>query len=592
LKANITIFFLLIHTLLFGDKQVKEKATIESNILPLLHKVDYYYSIQENEQGDSYYNRAVSESEKSGDGSAILQTIFYEGGEVNFAFCTKDRYDIMKSHIIKGIDYAMMYKDNKYLTIGYVQLSELNLTLDNLPEALKYAQLATSTALNTDNDSCKIYSLIQMGKSYLESKELLLSFKYFSNALDVAGKRDYKGLQSLIYQNIGKLYEQLNRTEDAKQYYFKSLAINKAIDNYRGIVNDKLYLGGLYDYDIGEKYITEGLVMAQKYNYWQAITMAQNYLFSLYIVNGDYQKALDYFYKTEAIYTRYNNLGAYYKNWIIGEIYFYGGQIDSAFAYFENAKLGIDNNYDSKVQKSFYLEYAQLLEQRGNLNASVQSYLKADALCNITHDIAATISSKDALQKLYGKMGDFKNAYIYTTALNNYKDTLANLTKGRDLAIMEIDNENKRIAEIKAKEESNRRTRHNLQYMGITMAIIVFFVLLIISGMFKVSTRAIEILGFFTFIFFFEFIILIADNKIHHLTHGEPLKIWIIKIVLISLLLPLHHYIEEEAIHYLTSKKILKMKERLSLKKLFRKKRHYTHHPKPVTPSDTINNHT
>jgi hypothetical protein len=58
----------------------------------------------------------------------------------------------------------------------------------------------------------------------------------------------------------------------------------------------------------------------------------------------------------------------------------------------------------------------------------------------------------------------------------------------------------------------------------------------------------------------FEFIILIADTKIHDITHGEPWKVLAIKIGLIAILLPLHHKVEEKVIHYLTTQELLRLK--------------------------------
>jgi hypothetical protein len=64
------------------------------------------------------------------------------------------------------------------------------------------------------------------------------------------------------------------------------------------------------------------------------------------------------------------------------------------------------------------------------------------------------------------------------------------------------------------------------------------------------------VLGFFSFIFFFEFIILIADQQIHHATHGEPWKILAIKVVLIAILLPLHHLIEKKVVSLITEQRM------------------------------------
>src|SRR5204862_8324769 len=113
-------------------------------------------------------------------------------------------------------------------------------------------------------------------------------------------------------------------------------------------------------------------------------------------------------------------------------------------------------------------------------------------------------------------------------------------------------------------------TRHNIQYMGITAAIAGVFIVLVMFGIFSVSPSTIRILGFFAFIFLFEFIILLADNQIHHWTHGEPWKILAIKIGLISVLLPFHHFLEEKVIHYLTSKKMLEINKEELLAKFAR----------------------
>jgi len=80
-----------------------------------------------------------------------------------------------------------------------------------------------------------------------------------------------------------------------------------------------------------------------------------------------------------------------------------------------------------------------------------------------------------------------------------------------------------------------------------------------------VPSWLIRVLGFFSFILFFEFIIMIADHKIYHITNNEPWKILLIKIGLIAFLLPFHHWIEKKVTQYLINNKILKM-PRFSLK--------------------------
>jgi hypothetical protein len=97
-------------------------------------------------------------------------------------------------------------------------------------------------------------------------------------------------------------------------------------------------------------------------------------------------------------------------------------------------------------------------------------------------------------------------------------------------------------------------------------------------------------MGFFSMIFLFEFLILILDNYIHHLTHGEPWKVWLIKIGIISVILPLHHYIEEKLIHYLLSKKLILLRSRFNTaRQKWKKKKPVPEEiPEALEPDDEI----
>ena len=138
--------------------------------------------------------------------------------------------------------------------------------------------------------------------------------------------------------------------------------------------------------------------------------------------------------------------------------------------------------------------------------------------------------------------------------------------------VLELENEDQ-LRELAAqREETRTKRRHNIQYSAIVILIITGFVALVILGRFHVSTWLIQILGFFVFIFAFEFIILIADHSIHHLTHGEPWKILLIKIFLIGFLLPLHHFFEGKAVSFILQNKKLNLKNTtFSLKEFIRR---------------------
>ena len=88
--------------------------------------------------------------------------------------------------------------------------------------------------------------------------------------------------------------------------------------------------------------------------------------------------------------------------------------------------------------------------------------------------------------------------------------------------------------------------------------------------------------GYFFFISLFEFIVLLIDNIfLAHATHNEPLKLWLIKIILIALLVPLQHFLEHSLIKFLESRKLIEARTKFSLK-VWRQKT-----KKPATTKET-----
>jgi hypothetical protein len=228
-------------------------------------------------------------------------------------------------------------------------------------------------------------------------------------------------------------------------------------------------------------------------------------------------------------------------------------------------KKGGEKNKISKWQYYSYLgDYYKLVSE---VDSAALNYAKADSGIGPGNNIDARIERYANLDTLFSRNGNYQKAYYYKTLWMQYKDSAAALSKDGDLVVMEIENENQRM-------EAERRASHNIQYMGITAGLASVFILLVLLGVFSSSTAIIRGLGFFAFIFFFEFLILLFDNSIHNLTHGEPWKILSIKIVLIAMLLPLHHYVEHKVVHHLLHRKKVT---------LFRWKKVRAQIPVPVT---------
>ncbi len=252
------------------------------------------------------------------------------------------------------------------------------------------------------------------------------------------------------------------------------------------------------------------------------------------------------------------NIGAEYEIYkLMGLYYMEKRQLDSAGYYYKKfepfmLKNNDDNNtiFNLNAVRQYYQAIKDLPNERRILN-----YMQHLADSTLSLDVKEKTYIE--LDSFYSRTGNYEQALYFNKLANTYSDSLESITKKNELIQIELDNEAKRKLKKEAEAADALRQKYNLQYMGITIAIICVFILLTLLGVFKASESLIKTMGFFAFIFLFEFIILILDHQIHHFTHGEPWKILAIKIVLIAILLPFHHWLEHKVIHYLTTKDLI-----------------------------------
>jgi hypothetical protein len=244
-------------------------------------------------------------------------------------------------------------------------------------------------------------------------------------------------------------------------------------------------------------------------------------------------------------------------------------QSDSALYFFKKAENLLQADPNKINQSNFYNRFGQYLLRHGKQQDAIDKFSKSFELAKTANYIDFMLGAAKQLESIYSAKGDYKNAYNYSVLNKVLNDSMNNMAKKDQLLILEIDHETKQRDLAAEQEKQSTLRRHNLQYTAMTIVILVVFVILIMLGSMKVPEWIIRMLGFFSFIFLFEFIVLLADHKIEDITHGEPWKVLLIKIFLIAILLPLHHSIEKNVIAYLLNHKLLDI-SKISMTKWFK----------------------
>lgn len=536
------------------------------------------------QEADAYGKQMIQVAEESRDRKLMVDAYLSNGLRCSYFAARGDYTARAIGFYNQAMDIARKNSDEASMGAVYLHLASVYLAQLDKDNALKEANQGFSVIMSLDKeDSLKAKAYQTYGDVYLARNEKKLALQNYLKALHTAEDAGNNALMKDCYVSLSAFYSSIEDYDRAIDYFTLALKKLDVLKDGNVPYQRTIYLtsiGNLYaakkSTDIALGYFNRSISMADSLQFTNLKIPGYLGLLNQYLRMDQPQKALDYFNSPAGASLRgyLNNFGfTGVTDQAYGYIYSQMGKLDSAAVYFNRAAPYFEKGTNDQTRLNFYAQYADFWKKTGNYDKAIEYYLNVKALADKNGFLESAEGASKHLDSLYTRKGDFKQAAIYTASYYLLKDSVEKNNKEKELAQVEASDEQKRLEKEEKKREEAERARHNIQYMAITIGIAVFFVLLVIMGIFKVSENTIRVLGFFAFIMFFEFIILIADNQIHHWTHGEPWKVLAIKIVLIALLLPLHHWLEHRVIHYLTSHNRLTAAGQHIKSKLFRNRR-------------------
>jgi tetratricopeptide (TPR) repeat protein len=551
------------------EKALITKATLaksdSTRILALGELADFYYIYRASNKGDSIINLELTEAELSSNKNLLLIALFGKSVTNITEWTTSENFDRGLAFLEKGLNYAREIGREDYQAIAYMRRASLFRKRGQYDNAMNEAMLALSSASDVGSDSLKAAILLETGDIYLNKGKPVDAYKLYNQAYDLAYSMKNVPLESEAYHHYAALYQSLSESRLAKENLLKSLQLNTEHNNRAGIIQDYVDLARLTDI---KEYFDKVIQLSEKMNDEKNKLRSKRLMFSyLMVYDKNCNATLDYYNKNPELQQSYINSGiaTYYFN--LGNIFKYCGQNEKALYYFKLAEPEMEKSFDGTIHKSVYSSMAECYKETGESGKAVSYFEKALDLARKQNDLSSITNLTRNLSELYAAMGNYKDAYTYQTQHLAAKDSLQKMVENREVVLMEVDRENnKHQKDIDDAIVKASRIR-NLQYMGISAAIATLFIFLMLLGMFPISKVTMKMLSFFAFICLFEFIVLLIDSFLHNITRGEPLKIWVIKIFLIALLVPVQHFLEHGMVHFLASQRLLRMRERLSFKR-------------------------
>jgi tetratricopeptide (TPR) repeat protein len=586
---TILLLFIFVQDVCIAQfkKQIDSLSAVSNTIKSDSEKVitlgklaDLYYTFRLNEKADSVLDRQLLIADVSNNNNLILLALFDNAILKINPSTTSEIFNKTISLIQKGIDYAISLNSYEHIGLGYTRLANLLRKRGQTDEALNKANLALGYMHNIKSDSIKALIYIELGNTHQARNESVLAANRYNTAFDIAIKIKSVPLQSEVYHCFSEMYRMLGNKDIAKEELKKSLDLNKKHNYGEGMVRDYYDLARITD-ELSYHEMTIELANSLKLSkYVLEAKILKFYCYMTAERNSD--KALNYLKSEPDVEESIRNMGLPYYHRTIGQVFYYSYKADSALHYFKKAEADYVNKFGQKSSRGIYREMAFTYKMLNDIPNAIQYYLKAMEISKDLNDANIIASTSDSLSGLYEMQGNFKEAFIYSKQATQYQDSLRKLSEGRDIALLNVERENRKHAEEVSQEQRRLNNKRNIQYMAITIAIGVIFAVMLVLGMFPISKVTIKLLGYFFFISLFEFIVLVIDTFLHKITHGEPLKIWLIKIFLIALLVPIQHFLEHRLIKFLESRKLLEARTRINLKKWFQKVKK----PAPVKEAD------
>jgi hypothetical protein len=530
---------------------------------------------------DSMGQEMIRIAEESRDRKLIFRSYLENGLRCSYFFTRKDYQQRAFDYLNKALNTAKENKLDDENGEALLSLSTLYLTIPETDKALQFAHEAFSIISLGKNDSLKCLSHISYGDVYLAKNEKIVALRHYLNALQLAEDIGNITLERKGYSSLSGFYASIDAYDKAIDYatqaYQKLDQINEKNVPYQRAI-DLNGIGRLYamkkNYDMAIYFYERSIRLADSLKFSTLKVPGYLGLLNLYLQMDQPERALHYLNSDQGTALKsYLNIFGYSKaiDQAYAVTYTGTGQYDSARKYFLSAAPFFEQMTATANRLGFYYQYAQYYRKTSQTDSAIALLLRANALGKDMGSLETVMDISKQLDTLYTESGEYKLAGTYLAMHYQYKDSLQKISKEKDVAQVEAADEQQRLEKAEKEEEDRVRRKNNIQYMAITLGIVALFVILVIFGMFKVSANTIRLIGFFAFLMFFEFIFLIFKKNIHSITEGEPWKDLAFMIGLAAFLVPLHHWLEEKVIHYLTSHNRLTAAGHHIRNKLFRR---------------------
>jgi len=440
---------------------------------------------------------------------------------------------------------------------------------ENLPDRQAGLAAGRSTTLEKKYLWYLAEALNNIGYIHGEQGDIQKQTEYYHKSLEAYEQIGDKDGQAISLNNIGYIYDNQGDIKKALEYYHRSLKIDEEMGNKDGVAMSLNNIGFVYenqgDKEKALKYYHNSLKIREEINDELGISISLNNIGAIYRENEP-QKALEYYLRSlkiredigdrKGVANSLHNIGFINKN--------QGDFQEALECYRKSLKIREDIG-DRKGAAYSLNNISDVYFVQGDVRKA-KDYAKQSM--ELAKSLGFPENIRDASQKLsiiHRKEGKYQDALEMYEIYIQMRDSIVNEETQKESIRQQTKYEFEKAQMVKEQEEKEKARleaettarRDNLQYSGISIILVLLVIALVLvssrgqpplEGSVPkgrgVSPRLLEGMIFFTFLIFFEFLLVLADPYIDNWSGGAPGIKLLFNASIAALIFPLHSLFE------------------------------------------------
>jgi signal transduction histidine kinase len=321
-------------------------------------------------------------------------------------------------------------------------------------------------------------TLLQKGIDLYEKGEYEKSIEVLQRRLEIAIRKNEKGIQEVIYNSLGNNYCNTGKTVEALKAYQTSITLAEALKDKQSIARTTKNIGALYsdtkDFEKALKKYDEAEEIARSINDTLTFADCANNKGLIFEQQKKYTEALNEYNKALALYQAMGHKGRLallYNN--IGIVYKYLGDYEHSIEFYERSMVISEQLGDKFMVAANEINIGNVYEMQGDYKKAIEMNEKGQRTGRDINSQELIIETYDNMAEAYSKSGDYRAGFQMYKKYVAAKDSFISIERSKQMAEMQTRYETeKKEKQIVALE----KTRYQM------LAVIGIMVLLIVIG--------------------------------------------------------------------------------------------------------------